>query len=89
MNRVTTKVAQKIGVLFQHDDIHTRAGEQKAEHHSGRSAARDATSSGDVFRDFLKHKLKTVARVRDSVKRKESRVSCAYQEKESFALIQR
>src|SRR5205823_545364 len=47
MNRVTTKIAQKIGVLLKHDDIHTRACEQKAEHHSGRPAARDATTRCD------------------------------------------
>jgi hypothetical protein len=42
MNRITAKVAQKIGVLLKHRDLDARAREQKAEHHSGRPSAYDA-----------------------------------------------
>ena len=49
MNRVTAKIAQKVGVLLKHDDIHTRACEQKAEHHSGRSAAGNATTRRHLY----------------------------------------
>ena len=44
MNRVAAKVAKKIGVLLQNDDLHTRAGKEMARHHSSRPAAHDAAS---------------------------------------------
>ena len=42
MNRIATKVAQKIGVLLKNRDLDARAREQKAEHHAGRPSAYDA-----------------------------------------------
>src|SRR5436309_9436435 len=45
MNRVATKVAQKIRVLLKHDDLDASTCEQKAEHHCRRPAAHDATAS--------------------------------------------
>ena len=47
MNGVAAKVAQKIGVLLQHDDIDTGARQQKAQHHPGRATAGDAALGGD------------------------------------------
>src|SRR5260370_31615194 len=44
MNGIATEIAQKIAVLFEHDHINTRACQQKAEHHPGRTAAGDAAS---------------------------------------------
>jgi len=41
MNGVAPKVAQKVSVLFEDDDLDARARQQKAEHHSGRPAADD------------------------------------------------
>src|SRR5712692_9908769 len=49
VNRVATKIAQEIRVLFEHDDVHTGAREQKPEHHARRSAARDAATGGKRF----------------------------------------
>ena len=43
MNRVAPEIAQEIGVLFQHKDLHAGAREKEAEHHSGRAAANDDT----------------------------------------------
>src|ERR1700727_995469 len=42
VNVVATKIAQKIGVLFQHDDLDAGTSQKKAEHHSGGSSAGDA-----------------------------------------------
>src|SRR5688572_1913565 len=42
VDRVTAKVAQKIGVLLEHDDVHAGAGEEQSEHHTGGPAAHDA-----------------------------------------------
>jgi hypothetical protein len=47
MHGIAAKIAEKIRMLFQDDDAHSGAREEKAEHHSGRSAADDATLSGD------------------------------------------
>jgi hypothetical protein len=49
MDRIAAKVAQKIGVLFQHDYIYSGARQQKAEHHSGRPSADDAALGLDGF----------------------------------------
>jgi len=38
---VAAEVAQEVGVLLQHDDVHARAGEQQAQHHPGRTTAGD------------------------------------------------
>ena len=39
---VAAEVAQEVGVLLEDDDIDPGAGEEEAEHHPGRPAARDA-----------------------------------------------
>src|SRR5579862_9475860 len=50
MNRVATEIAQKVGVLFEDHDLDSGAGKQKAQHHTRRSSAHDATSSTDLLR---------------------------------------
>jgi hypothetical protein len=42
MNGIAAKVAEKICVLLEYDDLHARSSQQKTEHHSGWSAANDA-----------------------------------------------
>ena len=42
MHRIAAKVAQEVGMLFQHHDVDAGASQEKAEHHPGRSAADDA-----------------------------------------------
>jgi RecA-family ATPase len=42
MHGIATKIAEKVGVLFQHHHANAGPRQKKAEHHSGRSAARDA-----------------------------------------------
>ena len=44
MHGVAAKIAEEVGVLFQHHDIDAGAAEQIAEHHSGGPAADDATT---------------------------------------------
>ena len=44
MNRVPSKIAQKILVLFEHRYFDTRTGEKKTQHHTGRACAHDAAS---------------------------------------------
>jgi hypothetical protein len=41
MDRVAAKIAEEVGVFFQHRDIDAGAREQEAEHHAGRTAAGD------------------------------------------------
>jgi hypothetical protein len=66
MDRVTAKIAQKIRVLFEHDNVNSGAGQEKCEHHSRRATASDtATSSnfpgtGPAIR--LKHRHNLVGR---------------------------
>jgi hypothetical protein len=43
MKRIAAKVAQKICVLFQHDDIDAIASQKEAQHHPRRSPADNAT----------------------------------------------
>src|SRR5213592_1351568 len=44
MNCVAAKVAQKICMLLEHDDVDAGAGQQKTEHHAGRATAGDAAA---------------------------------------------
>ena len=44
MDRIAAEVAQEVGVLLEHDDLHARPRQQQAEHHPGRPAARDAAA---------------------------------------------
>src|SRR5262245_24292823 len=43
MNRIAAKIAQKICMLFQHNDVDAGAGKQEAEHHPRWSTTDDAT----------------------------------------------
>lgn len=45
MDRVPAEVAEEIGVLLEHDDRHSGAGQHQAEHHPGRPTADDAALS--------------------------------------------
>src|SRR5579863_8501908 len=45
MNRVATEVTQEVAMLFEHDHLDAGAREQKSQHHAGRAASHDATSS--------------------------------------------
>ena len=47
MNGIAAKVAEKIGMLLQHDNIDAGARQQKAEHHPGRATAGDAALGGN------------------------------------------
>ena len=42
VDRVAPEVAQKIGVLFEHQNRNPRSSEQKPQHHAGGAAAGDA-----------------------------------------------
>ncbi|MOA25540.1 hypothetical protein D3C78_1462710 [compost metagenome] len=42
VNGIAAKVAQEIGVLFQHYDLYPRPGQQIAEHQPGGATANDA-----------------------------------------------
>ena len=44
MNRIAAEIAIEIRVLLQNDDVDSSAGEEKARHHSRRSAARQQGS---------------------------------------------
>ena len=44
MDSIAAKVAQEVGVFFQHQRPHARAREQQSGHHAGRSAADDEHS---------------------------------------------
>src|SRR5262245_29244679 len=41
MNRVAAKIAKEIPVLLEDNDRHTGTGQKPAQHHAGRTAARD------------------------------------------------
>ena len=47
MNGVATKTAQKVGVLFEDNNTHTRASQHETKHHSSRAADDDAASRID------------------------------------------
>src|ERR1700736_6173695 len=47
MDRVATKIPEEVGMFFEYERVHPGAGEKKAEHHPGWSAAHDATAAGD------------------------------------------
>ncbi len=60
MNGVAAKIAQEIGVLFQHHYIDSGASEQKAAHHSRGTAAHDAAARVIVSKlDFLAASLRS------------------------------
>ena len=44
VDRVASEVAEKVRVLFQDDDVDTRAGQQQPQHHPGRAATGDAAA---------------------------------------------
>ena len=45
VDRIAAEVAQEIGMLFEHRDIHAGTGQEKPQYHPGRAAAGDATPS--------------------------------------------
>jgi hypothetical protein len=49
MNRVAAEVAQEIGVPLERENLNTCPQEQKREHHTGGSAARDAATGENRF----------------------------------------
>jgi hypothetical protein len=49
MNGVATEIAQKIDMLFQHDDVDTSTCEQKTQHEPTRPAADDAATRRDLL----------------------------------------
>jgi hypothetical protein len=46
---VAAEVAQEVGMLLEHDDIHARARQQEAEHQPAGPAADDAATRGNLF----------------------------------------
>jgi hypothetical protein len=44
MNRIAAEIAEEIGMLFEHDDIHPRTSQKKTGDHPGRPSARDAAT---------------------------------------------
>jgi hypothetical protein len=49
MYRVAAKVAQKVGMLFEHEHFHALAREQEPEHHPGRPASGNAAAYRKAF----------------------------------------
>src|SRR5713101_7796312 len=49
MNGVAAEVAQKIGVLLEHENVDPGPREQKREHHPRGSATRDTAARGELF----------------------------------------
>ena len=47
MNRVAAKIAEEIGVFFQHHNVNTGARQEKSEHHAGGATAGDAALGDD------------------------------------------
>ena len=43
VNGIASKIAEEILVLFKNQHIHTRAREEKSQHHTGRTSTGDAT----------------------------------------------
>ena len=50
MDSIAPEVAEEIAVFLENDDIDASARQQEPEHHSGRTAAGNATPSPEVFR---------------------------------------
>jgi hypothetical protein len=50
MDGVTSKVPQKISVLLQNYDFDSSPSQQIAQHHSGRTATRNATATPQFLR---------------------------------------
>jgi len=47
MDCVAPEIAQKIRVLFEHENVNALARKQEAQHHPGRTASGDATACVD------------------------------------------
>ena len=65
MDRVAAEIAQKVGVLFEHQDRNAGAGQQQPEHHSGGSTSGDAATNGKLaigHREFPICASETLAR---------------------------
>ena len=50
MDGVAAEIAQEVGMLFEHGDMHASARQQEAKHHPGRAAADHATCRFDCSR---------------------------------------
>src|SRR5205823_1404283 len=55
MNRIATKIAKKVSVLFEDDHRDAGARQQIPEHHACRSAARDTATSFYLLRAIQRH----------------------------------
>jgi hypothetical protein len=53
MDGIAAKIAQEIGMLFQHNYVNSGACEQIAAHHSRGAAANYATTRGDRFGGWI------------------------------------
>ena len=49
MNRISTKISQKISVFLQDNDIYTGTGQQKRGHHSGWAATGNTATNAYAF----------------------------------------
>jgi ABC-type polar amino acid transport system ATPase subunit len=56
MDRVSTEIAEKVGMLFQHYHVHAHTGQEETQHHAGRAASRDTTARAhaDIMENYLR-----------------------------------
>jgi hypothetical protein len=54
MDRVSTKITEKVGMLFQQHHVHAHTGQEEAQHHAGRAASRDTTARAhaDIMENY-------------------------------------
>ena len=50
MHRIAPEIPQKVSVLFENQDGDAGPGQEKAQHHAGRTAAGDAAAHCDLAR---------------------------------------
>src|SRR6185312_123928 len=53
MDRVSTKITQKIRVLFEHQYFNSSTSQQKSQHHARRAAAHNAATGLQCFRRII------------------------------------
>ncbi len=46
---IATEITQKVRMLLQHHDLYTHAGQEKAQHHAGRTASRNTALRAQCF----------------------------------------
>ena len=62
MDGVPAEIAETIGMLLEHDDRHSGAGQHQAEHHPGRPTADDAALSCELlYHHVHKSRLKIIS----------------------------